>query len=265
LPVHLYLDTGMSRGGLSAGQLKRVLHEMAELRHVTLAGIYTHFCSAECDDALTDEQMARFDREIAATGVKLAPGTIFHLANTSATWRSAKYHRDMVRIGLGLYGYGDQEPAEGMKRSAGSTPPPGRLEPIVRWLSRITHVQEYASGTTVGYNATHRLRRESLLGLVPAGYADGYDRALGDLAMVGLPECSVNGKPVYVPVVGRVNMDQIVIDLTDAPAGCGSLVELISADPASPCALPRLAEQAETNTYELLCRLSSRLPRHYIS
>jgi alanine racemase len=129
----------------------------------------------------------------------------------------------------------------------------------------VVHVQEHAAGAPVGYNATHRLTRDSLLGLVPAGYADGYDRALGNQAVVGLPECSADGKSVYAPVLGRVNMDQVVIDLTDTPAGCGTLVELVSDDPASPCALPRLAELAKTNTYELLCRLSPRLPRRYVS
>jgi alanine racemase len=157
-------------------------------------------------------------------------------------------------VGLGLYGYGDE-----------GTPSASKLQPVVRWLSRVVHVQEHAAGTPVGYNSTHKLTRDSLLGLVPAGYADGYDRSLGNQSVVGLPECSADGKPVHAPVLGRVNMDQIVIDLTDAPAGCGTLVELVSDNPASPCAMPRLAELAKTNTYELLCRLSPRLPRRYVS
>jgi alanine racemase len=277
-PVHLYVDTGMSRGGLTPTQLQQAVTEIATLRHVKIAGVSTHLCSAECDEAFTDEQCATLDRAVAACRGKLPAGVLIHLANTSATLRAKKYHRDMVRVGLGLYGYGDEVIEErGAKNEeraedTGSEPRSSffplrssRLQPIARWLSRVVHVQEHPRGTPVGYNSTHRLGRDSMLGLVPVGYADGYDRGLSDRSVVGLPECSVDGKPVYAKVLGRVNMDQIVIDLTDAPASCGTLVELISDNPASPCALPRLAELAGTNTYELLCRLSPRLPRRYVS
>jgi alanine racemase len=152
-------------------------------------------------------------------------------------------------------------------------PTPGPWpSPILRWRSRVIHLQEYAEGTPVGYGSTHLLARDSVLGLVPVGYADGYPRALSNQSVVALPECTLEGKPLTAPVLGLVNMDQIVIDLTDTPAGCappstsggGTLVELISDDPASPCALPRLAELAGTNTYEMLCGLSPRLARKYV-
>lgn len=278
LPVHLYLDTGMSRGGLDAEQFRQVMIQMPTLKHLRLAGVYTHMAGAESDEAFTVEQMARVDRALAEFKDKLPAGLIVHVANTYATLRDPKFHRGMVRIGLGLWGYGVEDMrgkgpenrARGTNKASASdsssgprAPRPGPL-PILRWRSHIIHVQEHRAHTPVGYGGTHVLTRDSTLGLVPVGYADGYPRALSNKSVVALPECTVDGKPMTAPVLGRVNMDQIVIDLTDVPASRGTLVELISDDPASPCAMPKLAEQAGTNTYEMLCRLSPRVARRYV-
>ena len=105
LLVHLYLDTGMSRSGLNSEQLVAVLKDLPNLRHIQLVGIYTHFASAESDKAFTDEQAARLDRILAANRDKLPKDLLVHVANTAATLRSPRYHRGMVRVGLGLYGY----------------------------------------------------------------------------------------------------------------------------------------------------------------
>ena len=157
--------------------------------------------------------------------------------------------------------------------SASKTPPaePGAegkrslILPIVRWRSRIIHVQEDPKGTPVGYGSTHKLTRDSVLGIIPVGYADGYPRHLSNAGVVAMPEITVDGKLLHAKVVGRVNMDQIIIDLTDAPASVGTLVDVISDDPTSPCALHKLAELAGTNEYEMLCRLSPRVPRKYVN
>ena len=117
----------------------------------------------------------------------------------------------------------------------------------------------------VGYNHTYRLTRDSLLGVVAAGYGDGYPLALGNRAVVGLINDS--GHRGIAPVRGKVNMDQIVIDLTEVSpeaARVGELVELVSWDTDSPCALPTLSELGNSNCYEMLCRLSSHLPRRYV-
>ena len=257
IPVHLHLDTGMSRAGLDTGQLAAICRRRSEWPGLRLAGLYTHFAAAEDDLPFTRQQMAAFAAAVRPWRSALGPDLLVHAANTFAAHRDRGFHLSMVRTGLGLYGYGPQL-MSGELAVRGPT-----VQPIVRWVSRIVHVRRYPAGATVGYNRTHRLDRDSRLALVPAGYADGYPLGLGNRALVRVRPA--DAPPVDAPVRGKVNMDQIVIDLTDAPAaaGVGTEIELISGDLDAPCALPRLAALAGSSCYEMLCRLSSRLPRRY--
>lgn len=259
LPVHLYVDTGMCRGGLSPDQLEPAIGSILDSKHLRLAGLYTHFAAADDDVSFTEQQLARFDRVLKSCPLAHAAGVNTHVANTFATYRERRYHKSMVRVGLGLYGYGPQL-IRGRNLSTGET----AVRPVLRWLSRIVHVGSYAMGSTVGYNRTHRLTRTSRLAVVPVGYGDGYPLALGNRAQVGV--AADDGTYVPAPVVGKVNMDQIVIDLTDTPAAgrTGADVELIGNDNESPYGLPRLAELAGSSCYEMLCGLSGRLRRQYV-
>ena len=340
VPIHLSLDTGMSRGGLSPDQLTAILRRLPRLRHVRLAGIWSHFAAADGDASFTEEQFTRFANVIDAQRKRIPKGVLFHMAATHAALRNPKYHLSMVRIGLGMFGYGlprwleDQksnqscelvptcfdedededidltstakfdafETVDGHERIA---MPAARLEPTVRWRSRVIHVRRYAAGATVGYGCTHELKRESFLGLVPVGYADGYPLSLSGRGCVQIvPRASGSGsgsgsgggrssgsaaqQVITAPILGRVNMDQIIVDLTpaihegEAPAALasnhacasasrsplaqvGDMVDIISSDPASPCSLPRLAELAQSSPYEMLCRISPRVPRLYLN
>ena len=261
IPVHLMIDTGMSRAGLNATQFTHLVSFSQSLRNVRLAGVFTHMASPDSDAPFTREQAARFDRAVEACIDRLPQDVVLHVANTFATLTDHAHHREMIRVGLGLYGYGPEslQPDCVLEHS-------DQIKPIVRWLSRIVHVQRYAAGTPVGYNSTHRLTRESVLGLVPVGYADGYPRSLSNLGVVELPEIHTHARPSICRVLGRVNMDQIVIDLTDAPSPdsrLGALVEIYSNRLDSACAMHKLASLAQTNCYELLCRLSPRTARIY--
>lgn len=258
LPVHVYVDTGMSRAGVSERELPRIVAEVAQSPSLRLAGLYTHFASADTDPGSLADQHQRFLAAVRA--LTLGPGVMLHAANTYAALRSRTYHHDMVRVGLGLHGYGGEVvAADAAPEHAGP-----RLRPVLRWGSRLAHVATYPAGATVGYNETHRLTRDSRLALIPAGYADGYPLSLSGKGVVTL--CDDLGRAVAAaPVLGRVNMDQIVVDITDVPdAHVGQRVDLISADPTAPSALPKLAALAGSHCYEMLCRLSSRLPRRYV-
>jgi len=257
MPIHLHVDTGMSRSGLNAEQFALALNRINGVRYLRLAGIYSHLASADDAGGMADQQREIFDALIASHAEAIPADTITHLANTFATCRDRQFHREMVRVGLGLYGYGP-DLLQGGQIIGEMT----ELHPIVRWRSRINHVQRYPAGAKVGYNSTYTCPRESVLGVIPVGYADGYPLALSGKSVVALPELSVGGRAAVAPVRGRVNMDQIVVDLTDIPnVAVGTLVDLISDDPTSPCALPRLAELANSHCYELLTRLSSRITR----
>ena len=261
VPVHVYVDTGMSRMGLTAARFDALMARLPGCEHVRVVGLYTHFAAAEDDVDFTHAQMDVLDALIVRHGPALGDRLCVHAANTFAVHRDRRFHQSMVRVGLGLYGYGPGLMTAEPRVTTGPT-----VQPIVRWLSRIAHVQRYPKGATVGYNRTFVLSRDSVIGIVPAGYADGYALALSNRSSVLVKE-DVQDNGVACPLLGKVNMDQIAIDLTDAgqsAAQVGAVVELISADADSPCAMPKLAGLAGSSCYEMLCRLSSRLPRRYV-
>ena len=258
LPVHLHMDTGMSRAGLTPDQLDTAVACFEKFTAIRIAGICTHFAAAENDPAFTAEQMQRFENALNRSRRMLPDDLIVHVANTFATCRDRRYHQSMVRVGLGLYGYGPQlicSPAKGSDELA--------VRPIVRWVSRIVHVQRYNRGAYVGYNRTRQLTRPSILGVVPVGYGDGYPLALSNQSCVRLMVDAATAC-ITAPVLGQVNMDQIVVDLTDHPLPVGAEVELISNDDHAPHALHKLAAMAQSSCYEMFCRLSPKLPRRYL-
>ncbi len=263
VPVHLAVDTGMSRGGALPGEAGALLKGIRAHRRLRLAGVYTHLASADCSTAQTTEQHGVF-REWLCAHDELIPGeTIVHEANTFGALRSHGCHGDMVRIGLGLYGYGWEEFAEGDFEFESAA---RELKPACRWVSQVVQVKRIPEGSRVGYGGTWSAGRETLIGVVPVGYASGYPMGLANKGHVGLE--LRDGSRVYAPVVGRVSMDQICIDMTDVPAGEVEVdmpVEVYGADPGAPNHIPALAERAGTITHELLCRLSARIPRVYVA
>jgi len=269
LPCHLYIDTGMSRSGLSPQQALDVLRSTASHRYVRIAGVFTHFASSETDPEFTFQQLELFNDCITEAGGALPTDAIRHAANTKSLLRSGATHLDMVRFGVGLYGYG------GVPEQPGAGPWLQRLpelSPVLRWCSRVIHVQHYPKRTPVSYGSTHKLKRDSVLGMVPVGHGDGYPVALGNKAEVRVHPKDRSKPVTNCKVLGSVSMDQIIVDLTDLcdnVAGDNSFLldawaEIYSPDRSAPNALPNLAELAKTNVYEMLCRLSVGIPRRYI-
>lgn len=265
LPVHLLLDTGMSRSGMNLGQLREVLENLHQTKHIRVAGIWSHLATADDNPTFAGEQLGYFLSCMEELADVMPPDVVRHIANTFGTLRDPAFHLDMVRPGLGLFGFGPDILSAGPVISDAPT-----LAPIVRWVSKLVHVQQYPAGAPVGYGATHILDRDSVLGVVPVGYGDGYPLALSGKATMRVQSVDDPGMLIDAPVVGRVNMDQVVIDLTDAVSQgdpdtwADALVEVISNDPAAPNALPRLAELAGVHCYEILCRLGAHLPRKYL-
>jgi alanine racemase len=241
--VHLHVNCGMCRGGASPGESATLAAEVVR-RGLRLAGIYTHFSSAdEGDLSATREQLATFRSVVAA--IAAGEGVVVHAANSAATISLAESHLDMIRPGLAVYGY---QPGDDM---AARLP----LRPAMRLVGRLVSVNDVPAGASCGYGLTHTFARDGRVGIVPIGYADGYLRALSNKATM-----RVCGRDV--PVVGRVSMDQTIVDLTGVPqAVVGDAVEIISDEPAAANSLENLARLAGTIPYELLVRLGRRVRR----
>ncbi|MCC6909885.1 MAG: alanine racemase [Phycisphaerales bacterium] len=257
LPIHVEVDTGMSRGGANVADVREMLERVASTRAVELHGFFTHFASAEGDERATAAQLDAFNALAAEMDALIPESCRLHAASTHAVLRDPKYHLDMVRIGLAWTGFGCEALREEVHLAAGEA-----LLPIVTWTSRLVHTKWIEPGTTVGYGRTWRARRRTRVGLVPVGYADGYPVTLSNKAVVRV---QAGSQWCEAPVIGRVSMDQLTVDLTDlaVAVGVGASVELIGSDPAAGNHLPTLAAQANLQPYMLLCGLSPRISRIY--
>ncbi|MEM1355662.1 MAG: alanine racemase [Planctomycetota bacterium] len=273
LPCHLYIDTGMSRSGLSPEQALDVLNSTTAHRYVRIAGVFTHFACSDTNPEFSYRQLDLFNQTLEKAGGALPADAIRHAGNSASMLRGRAMHLDMVRPGLCMLGYAPSTSPDGLTPDAGPwmTELP-KVKPILRWCSRVIHIQRYPRRTPVSYGSTHKLKRESVLGIVPVGHGDGYPVALSNKADVRV-HLKDRSRPVTeCRVLGQVSMDQIVVDLTDlvddpsAPNEhlLDAWAELYSTNPDACNAVPRLATLAKTNAYEMLCRLSPGLPRKYI-
>jgi len=256
IPIHLELDTGMSRLGMPMDEADAILTTLSRRRYLKLRGVFSHAASADTDAAATRAQLQRYEALLAKHPALLSDRDVtLHFAGTAAALRGAAYHQSMVRIGLGLLGYG----VDGL-RGEERLPDPPALRPIVRWTAKVVHTLDLPAGRSVGYHGRFTTTEPSRIAVVPVGYADGLPLSLSDRAVV-----RVGPHLDLAPVRGEINMDQIAIDITGlGHVGVGSEVELYANDDEAPNALPRMAEAAGSSCYELLCRISPRVQRRYV-
>jgi alanine racemase len=235
LPALLHIDTGMNRTGLSPAELAALTD--AHLRHIRLLYVMTHLVSADDPAApLNLIQKARFD----AAAAKF-PGVPTSLANSSGIFLGADFASDLARPGAALYGINPTPWAE------------NPLRPVATLRARIMALRDVAAGEGVGYDHQWVAARPTRIATLPVGYADGYHRVLG-----GRADVAVAGR--LCPVVGRVSMDLITVDVTDVPtAAIGDWCAVIG--PEVP--VERLATLAGTNGYEILTSLGRRFHRVY--
>lgn len=246
IDVHLKIDTGMGRMGAMPADAVELVKQIRGAATLRLAGVYSHFATADFE--LTDlvaSQLAVFKEMLARVSDHLPRGVIRHIANSAATITLPDAHFDMVRPGLAMYGYW---PAKHMAAMMD-------LRPILRLVSHVSMVKELPAGHCVGYGKTFTTKRPTRMGIVPVGYFDGYVRALSNAAMV-----RVNSG--HAPVIGRVSMDQMAIDLTDvANVGAGAEVVLIDENPSEPNSVAAIADRLGTIPYEVTCLLGQRIQR----
>ncbi len=246
IPVHVKLDTGMGRMGCMPDTIGELVRSVRVARCLQFTGFYSHFATADLKQReLVKKQLSLFNHVLTSIRVNLPPGVIRHLANSAATITMADAHFDMVRPGLALYGY---YPSSHMAELV-------YLKPTMRLLSHLTAVKQLPVGHCVGYGQTFVTKRPTRLGIVPAGYADGFLRLLSNEAVVGTPA----GK---APVIGRISMDQLAVDLTDLPEmPVGTPVTLIDDKPSGPNSVAGIAKKMGTIPYEVTCLVGPRVSR----
>ena len=242
--AHLKIDTGMGRLGVPVAEAASFYRSLGEFRLLRVTGIYTHFaCADEVNDNLSEEQWQMFRQALQECGP--LPGIMVHAANSAALLRYPKTRFMVARPGLALYG---------ISPLPDDLDTPVELRPVMSLKSRVTHVKTIAPGTTVSYGATWRATERSYIATVPVGYADGYPRCLSNKAWVHIHN-------TRCPVIGRVTMDQILVDCTRIASNLhlGDSVTLFGAE----LPVEDVASWAGTIPYEILCGIAHRVPRIY--
>lgn len=269
--VHLEIDTGMSRQGVALEALESVLAHFGRDSRLRLQGVMTHlFAADEADGRITDEQLTQMDEALARLDGAGLHGGLLNVGNSAALLAgqagtiaeiAARYGmKTLMRPGLALYGLvpaykPEFEPAEPIFLAHARR----QLQPVLSWKSQIVSVRSVPAGAVVGYNGTFVASEPMRLALVAVGYADGLDRKLGNSFSL-----LVRGQPV--PLVGRISMDQSVIDVTDIPdAAPGDEVVLLGRQGEQAISAFDHARTAGTIPWEIFTRIGARVSRVEVS
>ena len=248
--IHIKVDTGMSRIGIVPSEEGvRQACAILALPHLEAEGIFSHFSKAdESDKWYAQKQFEKFQQFIHK--IEEACGYQFpirHIANSAAIIDLPETHLDMVRAGIIIYGLYPSD--EVVKENID-------LRPTMTWQAEVSRVQELPADTLVGYGGTYQTKGLTKVATVPVGYADGYDRHLSNKGVVAY-------KGHLLPVVGKVCMDQFMVDATGTDIQVGDQVTLIGQNGDAEVTWEEMANTLGTITYELVCKVAARVPRIY--
>ncbi|MDR1418507.1 MAG: alanine racemase [Endomicrobium sp.] len=242
---HLKVDTGMGRIGALPEATYVLLNKISKIPQLNMIGIYTHFPVADTDSDFTKLQLDTFSKVVRYARQDLGLKFIAHAANSAALFKNKRTHFDMVRPGISLYGLNPFKHSESVLK----------LKPVLSWKTRIIFLKKVPSGFSVSYGRTFVTNKVSVLATIPVGYADGYSRLLSNKSDV-----LVRGK--RCPVIGRITMDMTMVDVTGIKGvSLGDEVVLIGLQGKEQIKVDELAKIQETINYEVVCSISSRVPR----
>ncbi len=246
--AHIKIDTGMSRLGFSCSeQSVREIREICAMDHIEAEGIFTHFAKAdETDKSFTQSQIRRFDSMIASLREH---GTVFelvHASNSAGIIDFADLPYPLVRAGIAMYGLHPSEDVD-LKSVC--------LEPVLSLKSHVIMVKTIEPGVSVSYGGLFTAEKSMRIATIPVGYGDGYPRSLSNRGSV-----LIRGR--RAPIIGRVCMDQFMVDVTDIPdVSFGDEVTLIGRDHEETITVEELADLSGRFNYEFVCDLNKRIPR----
>lgn len=251
--IHLKIDTGMWRGGATAQQWLQLVSRARSLEAegaVRIVGIWSHLaCADEPGHPSIGEQLEVFRLAIATARESGLKPAMCHIANSAATLSCSAAHFDMVRPGIAVYGVNPLPPE--------ARPGTAVLRPAMTLSARIVQVKHAPEGVGVSYGHTERTIKPTTLAVVPLGYADGVPRTASSRGPVQIGDRRFK-------VMGRVCMDQFVIDVGDSPVSAGAEAILFGPGDRGEPHADEWAEAAGTIAYEILTRVGSRVPRHYV-
>ena len=248
-PFHFAVDTGMSRIGFQATQeAADICAQIAGLPGLLPEGLFSHFATADCEDlSRSREQVCKFDAFDAMLKERGVTIPIRHLDNSAGLMNFDK-HYEMVRSGIVTYG---------LYPSDEVSPKLLPLTPALSWHSRVTHVKQLEPGRQISYGGTFVTERPTMVATIPVGYADGYRRCLSSRFYV-----LIHGK--RAPILGRICMDQLMVDVTDIPnVQPEDPVVLVGRDGDERITMEQISAEAYSFNYEFVCGISRRVPRFY--
>ena len=249
--IHIAVDTGMGRiGFLPNKKSVEEVVEISKLINLKITGVFTHFSNADEEDkSYAHNQIEKFNsfiNEIEKREVNLG---VKHISNSASIIDIEDAHYNAIRPGIILYGY---YPSDYINKDK------LKLMPALSLKCQVIHVKELPKGEYIGYGRKFRTERDSVIATLPIGYADGYIRGL-----YGKAQVIINGK--LAPVVGKICMDQCMVDVTDiGPVNVGDEVILLGEDNGIKNNADDMAEILDTINYEILCMIGRRVPRIYI-
>ncbi len=249
ISVHLKIDSGMGRAGVWHDEAPALHAEIASCSHLRLAGIYTHFASPDDDPVFTAEQRRRFLAALERCAPANLPELSIHADNSAGIeTMSGGSPFNAVRVGLLQFG---------VLPRVNSLLAQAHTEPVFSFRTRVGLVKRLPRGTTISYGRTHAITRDSDVAILCAGYADGLPRAASNRAQV-----LIRGE--RCPVLGRITMDQTVVDVTNTPGvTCGDEVVLVGRQGADEITLAEFSRAADTIPWETLTSVTKRVPRVY--
>lgn len=251
LKVHIKLDTGMTRLGMmpEVDTIEVIKHIMS-LENIYVEGMYTHFARAdEYNKEATQKQVSNFEfirKGLESEGITL---DIYHVSNSASIIDLPEYNYDMVRAGIMLYGL---YPSDEVNRND------VKLKEVMSLHTKISRVQEVSESVGISYGHKYVTEETRTIGTLPIGYADGFSRSLTFKA-----EAIIKGKNKKVPVIGRICMDQCMIDVSGIEVEIGDEIILFGDDMDQKISIDDIANHLNTINYEVVCMINKRVPRVY--
>lgn len=249
--IHIKVDTGMTRLGFDVdGASTDIVKEISALPNIEIEGVFTHFATAdEANPDYSNKQFSlftEFTEKLEKMGINVP---IKHICNSAGILQFPERHLDMVRAGILTYGLYPSDFVDKSKLS---------LKPALSLKTHVVNIRKVSKGTSISYGRTYTPDRDIVVATIPVGYADGYPRVLSNRGRV-----LIKGK--YAPIIGRICMDQIMVDITSIPGTeIDDSVTLIGYDGDKYISADEIASLSGTINYEIICQIGKRIPRNYV-